>query len=169
MRTAPAAPAITSAMLLPARDSRAADLAAAAEGQEIVMDYTATGLTLRRHPLALLRPRLGKHLGHVTAERLAQLPDRAWARVSGIVTCRQRPGTAKGTVFVTLEDETGSINVIVWPDLVEAQRRELLAARLLGVYGQLQRQGLVLNLVARRLFDHTALLGGLGTTARNFH
>ena len=148
------------------RDSRRADLMAAGEGHEIVMDYATTGLTLRRHPLALLRPRLSKHL---TAERLGQLPDRAWVRVSGIVTCRQRPGTAKGTVFVTLEDETGSINVIVWPDLVEAQRRELLAARLLGVYGQLQRQGIVLNLVARRLFDHTALLGRLGTTSRNFH
>ncbi len=147
-------------------DSSAADLVAAAEGHEIVMDYAATGLTLRRHPLALLRPRLAKHL---TAERIGQLPDRAWVRVSGIVTCRQRPGTAKGTVFVTLEDETGSINVIVWRDLVELQRRELLSARLLGVYGQLQRQGIVLNLVARRLFDHTALLGRLGTTARNFH
>jgi len=147
-------------------DSRAADLVAAAEGQEIVMDYAATGLTLRRHPLALLRPRLAKHC---TAARLASLPDGVWIRASGIVTCRQRPGTAKGTVFVTLEDETGSINVIVWRDLVELQRRELLSARLLGVYGQLQRQGIVLNLVARRLFDHTALLGRLGTTARNFH
>ena len=150
-------------------DSRAADLVAAAEGHEIVMDYAATGLTLRRHPLALLRPRLERQMGHVTAERLGRSADGAWLRVSGIVTCRQRPGTAKGTVFVTLEDETGSINVIVWRDLVEAQRRELLSARLLGVYGQLQRQGIVLNLVARRLFDHTALLGRLGTTARNFH
>ncbi len=160
------AASVTHALPLTARDSRSADLLAAAEGQEIVMDYAATGLTLRRHPLALLRARLHQHL---TAERLGQLPNGAWARVSGIVTCRQRPGTAKGTVFVTLEDETGSINVIVWPDLVEAQRRELLAARLLGVYGQLQRQGLVLNLVARRLFDHTALLGRLATVSRNFH
>ena len=157
---------VTHALPLTARDSRAADLLAAAEGCEIVMDYAATGLTLRRHPLALLRARLHQHL---TAERFGQLPNGAWARVSGIVTCRQRPGTAKGTVFVTLEDETGSINVIVWPDLVEAQRRELLAARLLGVYGQLQRQGLVLNLVARRLFDHSALLGRLATVSRNFH
>ena len=157
---------VTLALPLTARDSRSADLMAAAEGQEIVMDYAATGLTLRRHPLALLRTRLHKHL---TAERLGQLPNGAWAHVGGIVTCRQRPGTAKGTVFVTLEDETGSINVIVWPDLVEAQRRELLAARLLGVYGQLQRQGLVLNVVARRLFDHTALLGRLATASRNFH
>ena len=156
----------THAMPLEARDSRDANLIAAAEGQEVVMDYAATGLTLRRHPLALLRHRLAKHL---TAERLAQMADGSWARVSGIVTCRQRPGTAKGTVFVTLEDETGSINIIVWPDLVEAQRRELLAARLLGVYGQVQRQGIVLNLVARRLFDHTGLLGGLATTSRNFH
>ena len=133
------------------------------------MDYAATGLTLRRHPLALLRQRLDKHMGHLTAERLAQMADGSWARVSGIVTCRQRPATAKGTVFVTLEDETGSINIIVWPDLVEAQRRELLAARLLGVYGQVQRQGIVLNLVAQHLFDHTGLLGGLATTSRNFH
>ena len=151
-------------------DSRNAELIAASEGSDIVMDYATTGLTLRRHPLALLRARLERGPAkHITAGRLEQLPDRAWARVCGIVTCRQRPGTAKGTVFVTLEDETGSINVIVWPDLVEAQRRELLAARLLGVYGQLQREGLVLNLVARRLFDHSALLGRLGTRSRNFH
>ena len=131
-----------------------------------MQDYASIGLTLRSHPLALLRPKLAKH---VTARKLEDLPDGAWARVSGIVTCRQRPGTAKGTVFVTLEDETGWINVIVWPDLVEGQRRELLAARLLGVAGKVQREREVLHLVARRLFDYSALLGSLTTNSRNFH
>ena len=150
----------------PHPDSRAATLQAATEGHEVVQDYASTGLTLRSHPLALLRPRLAKHF---TARKLEDLPDGAWARVAGIVTCRQRPGTAKGTVFVTLEDETGWINVIVWPDLVEGQRRELLAARLLGVAGRVQREREVLHLVARRLFDHSALLGSLNTSSRNFH
>ena len=150
----------------PRPDSRAAQLQAASEGHEVVQDYASIGLTLRSHPLALLRPKLAKH---VTARKLEDLPDGAWARVSGIVTCRQRPGTAKGTVFVTLEDETGWINVIVWPDLVEGQRRELLAARLLGVAGRVQREREVLHLVARRLFDYSALLGSLTTNSRNFH
>ena len=143
-------------------------LPAPTEGQDIVADYTSTGLTLGRHPLALLRPRL-KRMKLVTAAELALLPDGQITRVAGIVTCRQRPGTASGVVFVTLEDETGYINVVVWSRLVEKQRRELLGARLMGVEGKLQREGEVIHLLARRLTDHTRLLGMLATASRDFH
>ena len=143
-------------------------LPAPTEGQDIVADYTSTGLTLGRHPLALLRPRL-QRMKLVTAAQLSQLADGDTVRAAGIVTCRQRPGTASGVVFVTLEDETGYVNVVVWSRLVERQRRELLGARLMGVEGKLQREGDVIHLIARRLTDHTRLLGTLATASRDFH
>jgi error-prone DNA polymerase len=138
------------------------------EGEDLVADYRALGFSLGRHPLALLRRQLAR-LRFVTAEELNAYPDRKLARAAGLVTCRQRPGTASGVVFVTLEDETGMANVIVHADLVEKQRGELLGARLLGVYGQLQREGEVVHLVAKRLVDHSALLGRLVSRSRNFH
>jgi error-prone DNA polymerase len=143
-------------------------LAAPTEGQDIISDYASTGLTLGRHPLALLRTRLAR-MKHVTAVGLAQLPDGRRVRASGIVTCRQRPGTASGVVFVTLEDETGYVNVVVWSALVERQRRELLGARLLGVEGKLQKEGEVIHLIAHRLTDHTPMLGSIATASRDFH
>jgi error-prone DNA polymerase len=138
------------------------------EGQDIVADYRSTGLTLGRHPLALLRPRL-RHMKLVTAAELAHLADGDSIRAAGIVTCRQRPGTASGVVFVTLEDETGYVNVVIWSRLVERQRRELLGSRLLGVAGKLQREGDVIHLIARKLTDYTRLLGSLATASRDFH
>jgi error-prone DNA polymerase len=138
------------------------------EGENIVADYASTGLTLGRHPLALLRSRLAR-LRFATADELKLLPGGTPARAAGIVTGRQRPGTASGTVFVTLEDETGYVNVIVWPHLIERQRRELLGARLMGVEGVLEREGEVMHLIARRLTDHSALLGKLETASRDFH
>ncbi len=140
------------------------------EGRDILADYQSLGLTLRRHPLALLRPRLAA-ARLLSAAQLDRLADGAVARAAGIVTCRQRPGTASGVTFVTLEDETGMINVVVWRDLAERQRRELLGAVLLAVYGVWQRQGSVVHLVARRLVDQSALLGELANTARSrdFH
>jgi error-prone DNA polymerase len=84
------------------------------------------------------------------------------------VTVRQRPGTAKGVIFITIEDETGNVNVIIWPSLLEKQRREVLGASLLGVYGVWQREGEVRHLVAQRLVDLSHLLGGLTTVSRNF-
>ncbi|MBK3822141.1 OB-fold nucleic acid binding domain-containing protein, partial [Paraburkholderia aspalathi] len=90
-------------------------------------------------------------------------------RACGIVTVRQRPGTAKGVMFVTLEDETGQVNVIIWPSLLEKQRREALGASLLAVYGVWQREGEVRHLVAHRLVDASPLLGSLVTSTRNFH
>ncbi len=138
------------------------------EGEDIVADYSSLGLSLRRHPLALLRGRLRK-MRAVTAEELLSVADGRIVRVAGLVTCRQRPSTAKGTIFVTLEDETGNINVVVWNHLVERQRQELLEAILLGVDGEIQREGKVMHLVARRLVDHSWLLGKLITKSRNFH
>nr|WKF59026.1 Error-prone DNA polymerase [Paraburkholderia busanensis] len=110
----------------------------ASESREIVDDYASIGLTLNRHPLALLRGRLAAQRFRPAAE-LANCRHGMLARVCGIVTVRQRPGTANGTVFVSLEDETGAVNVIVWPSLVEKQRKVLLGASLLAVYGVLQR------------------------------
>lgn len=147
------------------------------EGENILFDYKATGLTLRRHPLALLRPRLSKK-GLLSATELNTLPDGEEVAACGIVTVRQQPQTARGTIFVTIEDETGPVNVIVWKSLRERQRAEVLHARLLAVYGVWQRSeesgtakgyGAVRNLVAQRLEDLTPLLGRLGTSSRDFH
>ena len=143
-------------------------LAAPTEGADIVADYASLGLTLGRHPLALLRGKL-KAMGLGGAQDLHGLPHGSAARVAGLVTCRQRPDTASGVVFVTLEDETGNMNIVVWKRLVERQRWELLGARLLGVHGMIERDGDVVHLVARRLVDHTALLGPLETASRDFH
>ena len=138
------------------------------EGEQILFDYATLGLTLRRHPVALLRPRLSRR-GWRSAEELARLPDGRAAWACGIVTVRQQPETAHGTIFVTLEDETGSVNVIVWRHVRERQRQALLASRLLAVAGQWQARDGVSHLVARRLVDMTPWLGRLDTTARNFH
>jgi len=143
-------------------------LPVAPEGREILADYQSMGLTLKRHPLALLRRRLAAKRFKSAAE-LADYPNGRLARACGIVTVKQRPGTAGGTIFVTLEDETGVVNVIVWPALVERQRRELLNASLLGVYGVWQREGEVTHLVAKLLVDESPLLGALAIPSRDFH
>ncbi|MBI4195130.1 MAG: error-prone DNA polymerase [Betaproteobacteria bacterium] len=138
------------------------------EGEDIVADYRRLGLTLRRHPLELLRPRLRRLrlscAREVQAARHGQL-----VRAAGIVTCRQRPGTASGVTFVTLEDETGCINVVVWRDLAERQRGQLLGSSLLGVYGKIERKGEVIHLIAGKLVDYSRLLGGVVTTSRDCH
>ena len=148
------------------------ELPAASVGAEVVLDYASTGLTLRAHPVALLRGQLSK-MKLLTAAQLRDLPSGRLVRACGIVVMRQQPQTAKGVVFVTLEDETGSVNVIVWKSLREQQRAELLHARLMAVYGVWQRDvesgGEVCHLVARRLRDLTPLLGGLATQSREFH
>jgi error-prone DNA polymerase len=137
------------------------------EGEDIVADYETMGLTLRRHPLALLRARLRR-------ERVASAAE-VWERahgslvhVAGLVITRQRPGSASGVVFATLEDETGNVNLIIWQSVAERQRRILLQARLLGVWGEVQRQGDVLHVIAARLEDHSALLGRLAVGSRDF-
>jgi error-prone DNA polymerase len=168
-------------------------LPTAPEGEEILFDYAATGLTLRRHPLALLRPRLDRWRLQ-TALQLNAVPHGRRVRACGIVTVRQRPGTAKGTMFVTLEDETGPVNVIVWPALVDTWRNALLRSQLLAVEGMWQcslpeggapapgsippsspqapAPTVVRHLVARRFKDLTPLLGRMAHAlqgSRDFH
>jgi error-prone DNA polymerase len=152
-------------------------LAPMPEGQDIVSDYRALGLSLRRHPLALLRARLAQR-GLLAARELDALPGGRRLAACGIVTVRQQPSTAKGVMFVTLEDETGSVNVIVGRALRERQRRDLLDSRLLAVWGLWQREGEpegpaghgpVRNLVARRLQDLSGWLGELSVDSRDFH
>jgi error-prone DNA polymerase len=138
------------------------------EGQNLAADYASLGLTLGRHPLALLRDPLRRQR-MVTAMELRSFPHGRLARAAGLVISRQRPGTASGVTFLTLEDETGSINVVVWRDLADKQRRELLGSRLLAVYGVLERQGEVTHLIAGHLKDLTPLLGDLVTHSRDFH
>ena len=141
----------------------------AEESEEVVLDYAATGLSLRSHPLAFLRPELAARK-LLSAAHMRDLPHGRLVRTCGLVTMRQQPQTAKGVVFVTLEDETGSTNVIVWKSLKEKQRPELLRARLLAVYGIWQRDpgSAVCHLVAKRLVDLTPLLGTLATQSRDF-
>jgi error-prone DNA polymerase len=144
------------------------ELAEAPEGEEIVFDYASTGLTLRRHPLALLRPALARRRLQ-TASQLQDVPDGRLVRACGIVTLRQQPATANGTIFVSLEDETGTVQVIVWKSLRERQRRELLHSRLLAVYGTWQSEGELRSLIAGHLEDLTPLLGRLAVESRDFH
>ncbi|PXW23331.1 error-prone DNA polymerase [Paraburkholderia caballeronis] len=166
--------AVTAQHAVPAllRDAPIAEaplaLPRASEGAEIVADYASLRLTLNRHPLELLRRGLAKQRFKTSAQ-LAKCRHGTLARVCGIVTVRQRPGTANGTIFVSLEDETGSVNVIVREALVESQRKELLGASLMAVAGVVQREGEVVHLVAQRLEDHSRLLGRLATESRNFH
>jgi error-prone DNA polymerase len=149
-------------------------LPAASEGEEIVGDYAALRLTLRRHPLALLRPRLAR-MKLMSAAELRSVPNGQTARACGIVKGRQRPQTANGTIFVTLEDETGNVNVIVWSHVIEAWREPLLKSHLLAVQGTWQRDdetgGKVQHLVATGFKDLTPLMGRLAqsNTSRDFH
>ncbi len=143
------------------------DLLPLTEGENLVEDYGSLGFTLGSHPLSLLRNQLRKRK-LVQATELDHCPDGRIVRAAGLVINRQRPGTASGVTFLTLEDETGQINVVVWKDIAEKQRRELLSSRLLAVYGKLQRNGKVLHLIAGRLNDLTPLLGNLVTRSRDF-
>jgi error-prone DNA polymerase len=149
-------------------------LPAAHEGEEIFFDYAATGFTLRRHPVALLREKLAK-LKLLSASQLHDLPHNRRVGACGIVTVRQQPQTANGTIFVTLEDETGPVNVIVWKHVREQQRDALLHSKLMAVRGVWQRDvesgGQVRHLIAEKLEDLTPLLGRLGKlgSSRDFH
>ena len=143
-------------------------LRAPREGQDIVADYGSTGLTLRRHPLSLLREKLQKR-GVLPAQDLWAQPDGQWVRTAGLVITRQRPGSASGVVFVTMEDETGYVNLIVWNSVVLEQRAALLESRLLEVQGKLQREGDVQHVIAQRLTNLSAMLGDLVVASRNFH
>jgi error-prone DNA polymerase len=144
------------------------ELGAPSEAEDIVGDYRSMGLTLGRHPLELLRPQLlANRL--MPASTLNTYRNGRLARGCGIVTVRQRPDTAKGVVFLTIEDETGNVNVIIWPKLLEKQRKEVLGASLLAVLGVWQREGEVRHLVAHKLVDMSHLLGELPSASRDFH
>ncbi len=137
------------------------------EGQNVVADYQSTGLTLERHPMCLLRRHLDRY-DYVTAGQLPGMKDGQRINVAGLVITKQRPGTASGVTFVTLEDESGQINLIVWKQIAEEFRSALLNARLLGIAGELQIEGKVIHIIARQLFDHTEMLGGLSVRSRDF-
>jgi error-prone DNA polymerase len=142
-------------------------LAPPTEGQNIAADYRTQGLTLGRHPLALLRDSLT--LAQViTSADLRDLPHGRVVRVAGIVTARQRPQSAGGVMFITLEDETGYVNLIVWEGVWSKARRIANGSRLLEVHGMLQKEGLVTHVVAQRLVDRTRMLGTLVTQSRDF-
>ena len=131
-------------------------------------DYQSTGLSLRRHPVALLRPRL-QPLGVITNASLATVADGRSVRVSGLAMFRQRPGSAKGVMFLTLEDETGIVNLIVRPALVDTQRAAAVAAQFVIAEGVLQRQEGIVHLMARRLHDRSRWVGELPYLSRDFH
>lgn len=151
-RTAP--PPLLAGLVPP---SAAIRLPAMTPGEAVTHDYRSLGLSLRAHPVALLRSHL-KRARAIPAAHLAAAADGSRLTVAGLVLVRQRPGTASGVIFVTLEDETGIVNLIVWPQVFERQRRAVLAARLLLATGRLQREGMVVHLVAERLVDRSALL-----------
>ena len=164
-----AAPLRSSALLHDAAVHEAAlELPAAPEPEDIHWDYAALGLTLRRHPMALLRERLARHHFRTNAA-LQGMADGSWVRACGIVTLRQQPPTAKGVVFITLEDETGNLQVICWPRMRDAQRDALLQSQVLAVQGRWQQSGNTGNLIAHRLRDVSGWMAALRISSRDFH
>jgi error-prone DNA polymerase len=143
-------------------------LLAPSEGERIVADYRALGLSLERHPLALLRGHLRRASLGSCAE-LNALAHGSRAFGCGLVLVRQQPVSASGVIFVTLEDETGVVNLVVWRDVSRRYRRALLGARLLEAAGRIERQGEVVHLVVQALRDRSSLLGGLTARSRDFH
>ena len=137
-------------------------------GESVCADYASTGLTLGPHPLALLRQQL-KTLGVITSADVGRLQHGYYIHTAGIVTTRQRPSSANNVTFVTLEDETGNINLVVWQRLAEQQHQALVGAQLLGVQGRVQREGQVIHVIAHHLKDYTAMLGRLTIRSRDFH
>jgi error-prone DNA polymerase len=134
------------------------------EGREVVEDYRTLQLSLRGHPLEFLRERLSA-MGIVRCADLPHIRDARRVEVAGVVLVRQRPGSAKGVLFVTLEDETGMAQAILWPDRFEKYRREVMSASMLAIKGRLQKEGEVIHVVADTITDHDALLRTIGRTA----
>ncbi len=130
-------------------------------GREVTEDYNRVGLTLRDHPVSFLRGELTRWKVMTCADAAAARDGRS-VRIAGLVLVRQRPGSAKGVMFITIEDETGIANLVIWPKLFEQQRRVVLTAGMLGVDGRIQREGEVVHLIASRLHDLSVLLANLG-------
>jgi len=139
----------------------AVEIVAMKPGREVVEDYRSVGLSLRQHPVAFLRTELQRD-GFVAADGLAAIRDGKPISVAGIVLVRQRPGSARGVMFITIEDETGHANLIIWPPVFEANRRLILSATMIGVRGKLQREGEVTHIIARELLDFSDLLRSVG-------
>ncbi len=139
------------------------------EGEDIVADYQSVGFTLGRHPLALLREQLSKRKILTTKQWLETRADGQFARIAGLVKVRQRPGSAKGVIFMTTEDETGLANIVIWQNVTEKYRKAVIGSRLVVISGTTQREGQVVHLVARSVEDNTAMLGSLATHSRDFH
>ena len=136
-------------------------------GREVVEDYRSIGLTLRRHPVSFLREELAA-MKAVTCTSLGSTRDGKRLMVAGLVLVRQKPGSAKGVMFMTIEDETGHANVIVWPSIFEKQRRLILSASMVACYGKLQRAGEVIHVIADRLVDLSENLRSLGSRDEAF-
>jgi error-prone DNA polymerase len=136
--------------------------------ENVIFDYQSTGLTLRAHPLALLRPQSPFDQCRRQSDLIA-MGNRRFVRTAGLVTCRQRPGTASGVVFLTLEDETGNINVIVWPRVQEQFRAALMTAQLLLIKGTVESRDGVTHVIASGLYDHSHALSDLAVKSRDFH
>ncbi len=145
----------------PETNDQAVSLKAMTAGHEVIEDYGHVGLTLRHHPVSFLRDELARDKV-LTCAQANTHPDRRRIKLAGLVLVRQRPGTAKGVTFITIEDETGIANLVVWADLYERQRRTVLGANMLGVEGRVQREGLVVHIVADKLIDLTDRLAGIG-------
>jgi error-prone DNA polymerase len=137
------------------------------EGQDIVADYRSLGLTLGRHPLAVLRPRLDE-LKVQRSDELPHIPSGRHVRVAGLVTHRQMPETAAGVLFVSIEDEAGIANLIIWKSVQEQQRTQILGASLMVISGELQKEQGVIHVVARQVMDYSHWLGELPTSSRDF-
>jgi error-prone DNA polymerase len=136
-------------------------------GREVVEDYRTAGLTLRRHPVAFLRQDLAAR-GIVRAAELSHLRDGRRVRVAGIVLVRQKPGSAKGIMFMTIEDETGHANLVIWPTVFAAQRRLILSSGMIACHGRLQREGSVIHVIAERLDDLSDMLRSVGARGEAF-
>ncbi len=131
------------------------------EPREVVEDYRSVGLSLRSHPASFMRSELSQ-AGMIACAELKNMRDGRRVTVPGVVLVRQRPGSARGVLFVTIEDETGIANLIVWPSLFEKQRRLILSAGMIGCRGRVQREGEVIHVVAEHLTDLSDRLRALG-------
>jgi error-prone DNA polymerase len=136
--------------------------------EEVLFDYSVTGLSLKKHPIALVRDEL-RHQGIITAAELTKIKAGKRVKVAGLVLVRQRPGTASGVVFATIEDETGTVNLIIWPKVFDRFRVAARHASLLQAEGLVQREEQVIHVVAWRLFDLSGLIHGMESHSRDFH
>jgi error-prone DNA polymerase len=138
------------------------------EFEQVTLDYHTLSFSLRRHPVSFLRERFAK-IGHVQNAVLKSLPNKSKVKISGLVIIRQRPGTAKGVIFQTIEDETGFANIVIWPHVFEQFREETLACPFIAIEGIVEKQGDVIHVIAKRLRDLSHQLRDIEAKSRDFH